>query len=68
MRQGCVLSRKIERGYLRTLKISQTQLFDDFRRVFDGPEIIHITIAKGSFTVLYHMIFDCCESGCYMLR
>ena len=35
---------------------------------FDGPEIINIIIAKGSFTVLYNMIFDCCESGCYMLR
>ena len=48
--------------------MSQTQLFDDFRRVFDGPEIIHITIAKGSFTVLYNMIFESSESGCYMLR
>ena len=44
------------------------QLFDDIRRVFYGPKIIHITIAKDSFTVLYNMIFDCCESGCYMLR
>ena len=35
---------------------------------FDGPEIIHITIAKGSFTVLYNIIFDCCESGCYILK
>ena len=31
-------------------------------------EIIHIAIAKGSFIVLYNMIFDCCESGCYILR
>ena len=68
MWQGCVKSRKIERRYLKTLKVSQPQLFDDFRRVFDGPKIIHITIAKGSFTVLYNMIFDYCESGCYMLR
>ena len=31
-------------------------------------KIIHITIAEGSFTVLYSMIFDCCESESYMLR
>ena len=54
--------------YLRTLKISQPKLFDDLGRVFNGQKIIHITIAKGSFAVLYNMIFDCCESGCYMLR
>ena len=35
---------------------------------FDWQKYFHITIAKGSFTVLYYMIFDCCESVCYMLR
>ena len=59
---------KIERRYLRTLKVSQPQLFDDLGGVFNGPKIIHITIAEGSFTVPNSMIFDCCESGCYMLR
>ena len=42
--------------------------FDDIGKVFNGPKLIHITIAKCIFTVLYNMIFDCCESGCYMLR
>ena len=45
-----------------------TKLFDDIRRVFDEPKLIRITIAKDIFTVLYYMIFDCCESGCYMVR
>ena len=42
--------------------------FSMTRQSFNGPKIIHITIAKGSFTVLYRMVFDCCESGCNMLR
>ena len=35
---------------------------------FKGPRLTHITFAKGSLTVLYNMIFDCCESGWYLLR
>ena len=41
---------------MRTSKVSQPQLFNDLRRVFDGPKIIHITIAKGTFTVLYKLM------------
>ena len=39
------------------MTVSQSQIFDDIRRVFDGPKIIHITIVKGSLTVLNNMIF-----------
>ena len=53
---------------MRTLKVTQSQLFDDLGRVFDGPKIIDITIAKSSFTVLHNMIFDICKSRCNMLR
>ena len=37
-------------------------------RVFHGPKIIDITIAKSSLTVLYNMIFDSCKNRCNMLR
>ena len=50
------------------MKVSQPQLFDVLRRVFDGPKIIHITITKGSFTALYNMIFDYSESRCNIPR
>ena len=43
---------------MRTPKVTQSQLFDDLGRIFNGPKIIDITIAKSSFTVLYNMIFD----------
>ena len=59
---------KVERRYLRTPKVTQSQLFDDLGRVFNGPKIIDITIAKSSFTVLNNMIFDSCQSRCNMLR
>ena len=39
--------------YLRILKVSQPQLFDALGGVFNGPNIIHITIAEGNFTVLH---------------
>ena len=32
---------------LRTLKVTQLQLFDDLGGVFNGPKIIYITIAKA---------------------
>ena len=53
---------------MRTPKVTQSQLFDDLGRVFNGPKIIYITIAKSSFTLLYNMIFDSCQSRCNMLR
>ena len=59
---------KIERRFLKTLKVSPQQLFDDLRRVFDGPKITLIAIAKGSFVVRYYIIFDCCVSGFNMLK
>ena len=40
------------------MKVTQSQLFDDIGRVFYGPKIIDITIAKSSFTVFDDMIFD----------
>ena len=49
-------------------KFRSRNFFDDLGGVFNGPKIIHITIAEGSFTVLKSMIFDCCESGYYMLK
>ena len=61
-------SGKVERRYLRTLKGTQSQLFDDIGRVFYAPKIIELAIAQSSFIVLYIMIFDSCYSGCNMLR
>ena len=40
----------------KTVKISQPQLFDDLGRVLNRPKIIHITIAKGSFTLIMYLI------------
>ena len=53
---------------MRTPKVTQSQLFDDLGGVFNGPKIIDITIVESSFTVLYNMIFDSCQSRCNMLR
>ena len=53
---------------MRTPKVTRSQLFDDLGKVFNGPKIINIAIAKSSFTVLYNMIFDSCKSRCNMLR
>ena len=53
MRQDVYNVEKIERRYLRTLKVSQPQLFADLGIVFNGPKIIHMTIAEDIFTVLY---------------
>ena len=47
---------------MRTLKITQSQLFDDIGRGLNEPKIIYITIANSSFTVLHNMIFDSCKS------
>ena len=58
----------IKRRYWRTLKVTLSQLFHDLGRVFNGQNIIGITVAKNSFTVRHNMIFDSCKSKCNMLR
>ena len=40
------------------MKITQSQFLYDLRRVFNGAEIIDITIAKSGFAVFDNMIFD----------
>ena len=45
---------------LRTMKVAQSQFFDDLKRVYYGPKIIYIIIAKSSFTVFDNMIFEIC--------
>ena len=39
-------------------------VFRWLQKSFYGPKIIYITIANGSFTVLYYMIFDCSKGRC----
>ena len=41
----------------------KSQLFDDLVIVFMDQKIIDITIAKGSFTVFDHVIFDNFKNG-----
>ena len=42
----------------------QPLFFRWLQKSFYGPQIIYITIANGSFTVLYNMIFDCSKGRC----
>ena len=56
------IKKEVNRRYLRTLKATQSQLFDDLGRVFNGPKVIDITIAKSypiAIAKLHmHMISD----------
>ena len=63
----CIKWKKVERTFLRTLKVTQSQLFNDHRRVFNGQKIIYITIAKSKSLYLITWSLTAVRAGviCY---